>query len=70
MIFDPTPLAFWVLATMVTACALAAVRARKLYHAGLGLVGSLFGVAGLYVLLHTSLSGVFNNVADRLANVG
>ncbi len=59
MIFDPNPLAFWVLATMVTGCALAAVRARKLYHAGLGLVGSLFGVAGLYVLLQAYfLAGV------------
>ncbi len=51
MIFDPNPLAFWILAALVTGCALAAVRARKLYHAGLGLVGSLFGVAGLYALL-------------------
>ncbi len=51
MIFDPNPMAFWILAALVTVCALAVVRARKLYHAGLGLVGSLFGVAGMYVLL-------------------
>ena len=59
MIFDPTPVAFWLLAAMVTGCALAVIRARKLYHAGLALVGTLFGVAGLYGLLQVwFLAGV------------
>ena len=51
MIYDPNPVAFWLLAAMVAGCALAVVRARKLFHAGLALVGTLFAVAGLYGLL-------------------
>lgn len=51
MIFEVHPLAFWVLAALTLGCALAVVRARILFHAGLALVGSLFGVAGLYVAL-------------------
>ena len=51
MIFEPNPLAFWILAAMVVGCGVAVVRARMLYHAGLALVGTLMGVAGLFVLL-------------------
>jgi NADH-quinone oxidoreductase subunit J len=51
MIYDPNPWAFWLLAAMAVGCALAVVRARKLFHAALALVGTLFAVAGLYGLL-------------------
>jgi len=57
--FEPNPYVFWVLAAMTVGCALAVVRARKLFHAGLALVGSFFGVAGLYVVLQSPfLAGV------------
>lgn len=57
--FEPNPFVFWVLAAMTVGCALAVVRARKLFHAGLALVGSFFGVAGLYVVLQSPfLAGV------------
>lgn len=51
MIFEVHPVAFWLLALMVLGCAVVVVRAPMLFHAGLALVGSLFGVAGLYVAL-------------------
>ena len=57
--FEPNPFVFWILAALTVGCALAVVRARKLFHAGLNLVGSFFGVAGLYVLLEAPfLAGV------------
>lgn len=51
MIFEVHPLVFWPLALLILGCAVAVVRAPILFHAGLALVGSLFGVAGLYVAL-------------------
>ena len=51
MIYDPNLVAFWLLAAMVAGCALAVVRARKLFHAGLALVGTLMLMAIYFDLM-------------------
>lgn len=46
------PLAFYALAALTVGCAVAVVSVRNIFHAGLFLIGTFLGVAGLYVSLH------------------
>jgi len=45
------PVAFYALAAVVILCALLVVSVRNIFHAGLFLIGTFLGVAGLYVSL-------------------
>lgn len=49
---------FAVIATFSAICALLVVLARNLFHNALALVGTLFGVAGLYALLEAEFLAV------------
>ena len=63
---------FVIIALMTTAGALATVLARSIVYAMLGLVITMFGIAGLYMVYHstyeaTSLNGVhFKNFIHRV----
>jgi NADH-quinone oxidoreductase subunit J len=43
---------FWLLAAVILASAIAVVSLKNIFHCALALVSALFGVAGIYVLLH------------------
>jgi len=46
------PVAFYALALLVIACSMAVIFLRNVFHAGLFLIGTFLGVAGIYVSLH------------------
>jgi NADH-quinone oxidoreductase subunit J len=63
-LFPPPPIPtlqqaiFLPIALFTAGCALLVVFARNLFHSALALVGSLFGVAGIYVMLEAEFLGV------------
>lgn len=63
-LFPPPPIPtlqqaiFLGIALFTAACGLLVVFAPNLFHSGLALVGTLFGVAGIYVMLEAEFLGV------------
>ncbi len=60
MDFLPTPMEaiFIPIALFTGGCALFTVLARNLFHSALGLVGTLFGIAGLFIMLEAEFVAI------------
>ena len=50
-----SPIAFWIIASLVIICAIGVIFSRVLIYSALSMVACFMGVAGIYVLLHAEL---------------